>query len=250
MIRMKKLVYVCTPVQVNNSESEIRNPKSEIKHGSPGFSISGSKSKTFIFANMPEQIESKPVSAEKPISRIRTREDFERLFRAHYSSMCSYANNFLRDLDASEEIVQEVMFRLWVNRENIAFDTSPRSYLFRAVRNSCLNFLKHMNVREEYRAEREARVQELQRSQEDEMIVSELQEKIREAVDRLPVERRKVFILSRYEGLTYAEIAVRLGISVKTVENQMSSALRTLREELSEYLPWLVLFFFNFFREP
>lgn len=142
------------------------------------------------------------------------------------------------------------MFKLWINRESVVFDTSPRSYLFRSVRNSCLNLLKHMNVREEYRASREAQVQDWQRSQEDEMIVTELEQKIRDAVDKLPVERRKVFVMSRYDGLTYAEIAVRLNISVKTVESQMSSALRTLRKELADYLPWLVLFFFNLFRNP
>jgi RNA polymerase sigma-70 factor (ECF subfamily) len=184
------------------------------------------------------------------ITRIRTRADFEQLFRSHYSTLCSYANNFLKDTDGAEEIVQEVMFKLWINRESVVFDTSPRSYLFRSVRNSCLNLLKHMNVRDEYRVAREAQVQDWQRSQEDEMIVTELEQKIRDAVDKLPVERRKVFVMSRYDGLTYAEIAARLNISVKTVENQMSSALRTLREELADYLPWLVLFFFNLFRNP
>ena len=104
MIRMKKLVYVCTPVQVNNSESEIRNPQSEIKHGSPGFSISGSKSKTFIFANMPEQIESKPVSAEKPISRITIKElcedaDINRAtFYAHYNDQYDLLKKIEEDL--------------------------------------------------------------------------------------------------------------------------------------------------------
>ena len=189
------------------------------------------------------------VAATEPIDRIRTRTDFEFLFRGHYSTLCAYANHFVKDVDTSEEIVQEVMFKLWINRERIVFGTSAKSYLFRAVRNSCLNLLKHMNVREEFRAARQAQIQELQRSKEDEMIVSELERKIREAVDSLPLERKKVFILSRYEGMTYAEIAAHLGISVKTVENQMSSALRTLRIELADYLPWLVLFFFHLFRD-
>ena len=196
-------------------------------------------------------ISSKPLKTipeRETIDRIRNKADFEHLFRSNYSALCSYAGNFLRDTDASEEIVQEVMFKLWINRESVVFDTSARSYLFRAVRNGCLNLLKHMNVREEYKAAREAQMQEVHRSREDEMIVSELEQKIREAVDNLPVERRKIFVMSRYDGLTYAEIATRLGISVKTVENQMSSALRSLRTELSEYLPWLVLFFFNIFR--
>jgi len=123
--------------------------------------------------------------------------------------------------------------------------SSMKSYLFRAVRNGCMNVLKHVEFREEYKSKREQDHHENQRSGEDEMIVSELEQKIRQAIDRLPMERRKVFIMSRYDGLTYSQIAEKLGISVKTVENQMGKALKTLREELSEYLPWLILFFTN-----
>jgi len=106
-----------------------------------------------------------------------------------------------------------------------------------------MNVLKHLDIREEYKTREEQDRHENQPSGEDEMIVSELEQKIREAIDRLPMERRKVFIMSRYDGLTYNQIAEKLGISVKTVENQMGKALKTLRIELSEYLPWVILFF-------
>jgi RNA polymerase sigma-70 factor (ECF subfamily) len=180
--------------------------------------------------------------------RISSRADFETLFKAHYSALCSYANSFLRDIDASEEVVQEVMFKIWTNRKTMEIDTSMKSYLFRAVRNGCMNVLKHMKVREEYRSWHEHAGDKSHRSKEDDIIASELEQKIREAIDRLPMERRKVFIMSRYDGLTYSQIAVKLGISVKTVENQMGKALKTLRDELSEYLPWLVMFFYDVFR--
>jgi RNA polymerase sigma-70 factor, ECF subfamily len=187
------------------------------------------------------------ITAKEPF-QIKSRSDFETIFKAHYSSLCSYANHFLKDLDASEEVVQEVMFMIWVNRKSLIINTSIRSYLFRAVRNGCMNVLKHIDIREEYRAGKKQDIRESQRSKEDEMIVSELEQKIREAIDRLPMKRRKVFIMSRYDGLTYNQIAEKLGISVKTVENQMGKALRTLREELSEYLPWVILFFTEFFK--
>lgn len=184
--------------------------------------------------------------SENPV-RIRTQADFEALFKAHYSSLCAYANGFLKDTDASEEVVQEVMFRIWTGRETLAIESSVKSYLFRAVRNGCMNVIKHLNIRDEYKTYREREEPGIQRSQEDEMIVSELEQRIRGAIDHLPVERRKVFIMSRYDGLSYSQIAEKLGISVKTVENQMGKALKSLREELSDYLPWLVLFFFKFF---
>jgi RNA polymerase sigma-70 factor (ECF subfamily) len=179
---------------------------------------------------------------------IKSRTDFEVLFRAHYSALCSYANQFLKDVDAAEEVVQEIMLKVWTNRESLVIDTSMKSYLFRAVRNGCMNVLKHMKVREEYKTWRENQGEESHLSKEDEMIASELEQKIREAIDRLPMERRKVFIMSRYEGLTYNQIADKLGISVKTVENQMGKALKTLRVDLADYLPWLMLFFWDWFR--
>jgi len=174
---------------------------------------------------------------------IRTKADFELLFNTWYSRLCSYANGFLKDIDASEEVVQEVMLRIWINREELEIRSSMQSYLFRSVRNGCLNILKHINIKEEYKSFREREDSALQRSHEEEMMVTELEIKIREAIDKLPLERRKVFVMSRYDGMTYKEIADKLGISVKTVENQMGKSLKFLREELADYLPFLLLVF-------
>jgi RNA polymerase sigma-70 factor, ECF subfamily len=186
--------------------------------------------------------------AEAGIFKIEDQAAFEALFHSHYSKLCGYANTFLKDPDASEEIVQEVMFKIWVNRDSLQITTSIQSYLFRAVRNGCMNLIKHLEVREDYRMRNKTIGYESGGTPEEGMIVSELEQQIREAIDRLPLERRKVFILSRYDGLSYAEIAEKLNISVKTVENQMGKALKTLREELEDYLPLLVLFLFDVFR--
>ena len=179
--------------------------------------------------------------------KIKTKADFEKLFNTHYSNMCAYANNFLKDVDASEEVVQEVLYKLWTNKDSLIITSSIQSYLFRAVRNASLNVLKHVNIREDYKMHNEyERDDEL--SSEDEMIVSELDLKIRKAIDLLPIERKKVFLLSRYEGLKYKEIAEKLNISVSTVENQMVKALKFLRTELKDYLPWLIIFFSDLFK--
>lgn len=194
-----------------------------------------------------EAVTHKGIKTCLPTGKIESKADFEKLFNAHYSNLCAYANNFLKDVDASEEVVQEVLFKLWVNRESTIITSSIQSYLFRAVRNASLNVLKHVNIREDYKVQHEyERDDEL--SSEDEMIVSELDQKIRAAINQLPIERKKVFILSRYDGLKYKEIADKLNISVSTVENQMVKALKFLREELKDYLPWVILFFSDFFK--
>ena len=185
---------------------------------------------------------------QKTQYKIVDKAQFEELFNLHYSNLCAYANNFLKELEAAEEVVQEVLFKVWTNRDKLEITTSIQSYLFRAVRNGCLNVIKHVNIREEYKIHNERTIEMEERSQEDDVIISELEQKIREAIDMLPTERRKVFIMSRYDGLKYKEIAEKLKISVKTVENQMGSALKFLRVELKDYMPWLILFFSQIFK--
>jgi len=175
--------------------------------------------------------------------------DFEKLFKTHYSRLCSYANLFLNDPDAAEDVVQEVFFKLWKNRDEIIISTTVKSYLFRAVRNGCMNVIDHISVREAYKILNDEDMKHSEGNPVDETIVSELEERIREPIDLLPPERRRIFIMSRFDGLKYREIADQLNISVKTVENQMYQALRFLRDRLVDYLPLLLLVFKGLFRD-
>jgi len=175
------------------------------------------------------------------------RKDFEALFNDHYSRLCAYAYNFLKEQEGSEEIAQEVFFKLWINRADIKIESSMESYLYRSVRNACLNLIKHINVREKYKEHNQEEIEYSEQIDRDPMNASELELKIRASIDLLPEQRKKIFILSRYEQLKYKEIAEQLGLSVKTVENQMGKALQFLRKELAEYLPLILLFFQQFF---
>jgi RNA polymerase sigma-70 factor (ECF subfamily) len=188
------------------------------------------------------------IATLKSTRKIENKAQFEELFNSNYSNLCAYANNFLKDVPASEEVVQEVLFKLWVNRDSIEVKTSFQSYLFRAVRNGCLNVLKHVDIRDNYKKHNERTIKQKEFNVDDNIIATELEQKIREAVDKLPLERRKIFVMSRYDELSYKEIAGKLNISVKTVENQIGRALKTLRDELSDYLPWITLFFYEFFK--
>lgn len=145
--------------------------------------------------------------------------------------------------------MQEVFFKLWKNRAELEIQTNLKSYLFRAVRNGCMNLIEHIQVRDSYKILNEEDIKDAESRYIDEAIVSELEQRIRETIDKLPTERRKIFIMSRFDGLKYREIADRLGISVKTVENQMYQALKFLRDNLVDYLPLLILIFKGLFRD-
>ncbi len=171
--------------------------------------------------------------------------EFEMLFKSHYSELCAYANKYLDDLAAAEETVQSLFVKLWENREEVQFEKSARAYLYTATRNSCFNQLRHIKVKEEYKKHNQIEMEQERYTVDDEYQAVELDEKIRKSIDRLPEGRRRIFILSRFEGLKYKEIAEKLKISIKTVENQMGSAIKHLKNDLSEYLTILVLIMFS-----
>ncbi len=127
----------------------------------------------------------------------------------------------------------------------IMIDSSLKSYLYRAVRNAALNRLKHEKVKANHVAFVTSRNENFV-SPADELEETELHFRIQRALKKLPEQCRVVFEMSRFEELKYTEIAERLGISVKTVENQMGKALRIMREQLNDYLPLIAMLMSGF----
>jgi len=169
---------------------------------------------------------------------------FEKIFRTYYQRLCNYANTILNSMDEAEEMVQGAFIAVWERHDTLEVHTSIKSYLYRAVHNSCLNRVKHLKVRLKHEETVKYQSDAVQSDASDEMVEKELDAIMANAIDALPSQCRQVFRLSRFENLTYAEIAQQMGISVKTVENHMVKALRVLREKLKDYLPviiWLLL---------
>jgi RNA polymerase sigma-70 factor, ECF subfamily len=166
------------------------------------------------------------------------RNAFEVLFRSHYRPLCAFAMQYVKDRDKAEDLVQDLFFRLWMDREKTKVTTSLKAYLFQAVRNRCLNAVKVQGRVRSLNEEADDGIDEDVRTEEEH---AERAARVNAAIELLPEERRRVFKMSRHEGLKYQEIAERLGISVKTVENQMGKALKTLREELADLMPVTIL---------
>jgi len=158
---------------------------------------------------------------------------FEEVFNEYYTSLCYYALKYVDDPDQSEEIVQNTFVKFWNKREQIRIAGSLRSYLYQAVKNESLNHIKHLKVVKSFEGSHQNKNQS---DGSDILITQELQNKIDGSLAKLPVERKKIFLMSRNEGLKYREIAEKLGISIKTVENQMGKALKLFRSELIDYL--------------
>ncbi|WP_434502376.1 RNA polymerase sigma-70 factor [Prevotella sp.] len=170
-----------------------------------------------------------------------TKEGFEILFMQHYEPLCNFVFGILKDYDASEDVIQELFVKFWEKRDVLPNDLSIKSYMYRAARNMALNHLKHFDIKKEFNIFNKASISDTEQCVDNPAETSELQEMIFQAVNELPTERKKIFLMSREDGLKYKEIAAELNISVKTVENQMGKALSTLRTELSDYLPAIII---------
>ncbi len=166
---------------------------------------------------------------------------FEETFRKYYQSLCNYANSILKEMDESEEIVQQLFLNIWEKRSELEINISLKSYLYRAVHNHCLNRIKHLKVREEYSQYANNYYDSSYESVSQTVVKNELESKIEAAIKKLPEQCRIIFNLSRFEELKYNEIAEQLEISPKTVENQIGKALKILRIELAEYLPLIII---------
>ncbi len=166
---------------------------------------------------------------------------FESIFRTYYSPLAWFALKYVSDQDIAEEVVQEVFTNIWIKSQSVVVETSIKSYLYGAVRNACLNYLKHQKIEQAYADRVKMTVSHGEAV--DTLELDELKERIAVAMDRLPEKCREIFEMSRYDGKKYKEIAQELKLSQKTVENQMGKALKILREELGDYLPvvlWLI----------
>jgi RNA polymerase sigma-70 factor, ECF subfamily len=166
---------------------------------------------------------------------------FEIVFRKYYRELCQYSCRFVTDTHLAEEIVQDFFFKFWIKRESLAVNSSLKSYLFRAVQNHSLNHIEHLKINRKYADYIGFQTRGNGAPFTDHMIEKELEQQIQKAIVRLPLRRREIFELSRFEGLKYQEIADKLEINIKTVESQMTKALEQLRSELSEYLPAVLL---------
>jgi len=152
----------------------------------------------------------------------------------------------VRDKDAAEDIVQEVFIRFWNKKEDLPKDLDPKAYLFKSVSNASLNFIAEQKKSTKVESEILINVEANEKA-DGEILHQETVEAIRLGLEELPPACKNVFLLSRNEDLSYKEIADTLDISIKTVEAQMSKALRILRKYLKPFLSISILIIWSIF---
>ncbi len=172
---------------------------------------------------------------------------FEQLFKAHFNALHAYASMMLHQDSYAEEIVQGMFLKIWEKRSNLDVQTSIKAYLYKCVHNDCLNYISHKKIQLKYQDHAAFTMNGQAGKTSDKIELNELQERLKQALNELPEQCRTIFQMSRFEELKYREIADQLGLSVKTVENQMGKALKILRVNLLDFLPSLLLLFHSGF---
>jgi RNA polymerase sigma-70 factor, ECF subfamily len=172
--------------------------------------------------------------------------DFSSLYNNYYVLLCTIADHYLKDKYLAEEVAGDVFLHYWEKYSEITITSSVKAYLVRAVQNRCINHLEHGKVEEKHRIkiEFESKLNGLAESNDyplGSLYEKELTSLIKSALTGLPDQCRKIFLLSRDEGLSYEEISVRLNISINTIKTQIKIALAKLREKLKDYLPAIIL---------
>lgn len=171
------------------------------------------------------------------------KETHEYLFKTWYEPLCKYAYSILKDQFEAEDAVQKVFLRLWDDRHNTSITTSVKSYLYMAVHNICLNRVKQLKIQQKHNQQIALEGQVEHNEVYEGIVEKELNYKIKLAITQLPPRCREVFELSRFEMMSYKEIAQQLDISPNTVENQIAKALKLLRENLREFISVIVLYY-------
>jgi RNA polymerase sigma-70 factor (ECF subfamily) len=173
---------------------------------------------------------------------------FKQLFDHYYVLLCYIANGYLNSKQLSEEVVDDVFYKIWENRESLIIHTSIKAYLIQSVRHRSINSLESKNRLNDYLTDTP-----IEDSREDflftdtntplsSLISKELEEAITQAINSLPPECRKIFYLKHFENLKYEEIALQQNISVNTVKSQLKIASKKLRQILSPHFLSLLFF--------
>lgn len=165
---------------------------------------------------------------------------FEKIYLNYYKKTLYFITGLVKSEDDAKELTQEVFVKLWTNRETLDPERSVHSYMYTIARNAAFNFLKHKLVEINYMNEYAAQNIETETSDEI-LFAKEMALLIEMSVSKMPAQRRKIYQMSRKEGLSNEEIATRLQISKKTVENQLSLALR----ELKRVIAGMIILFFQ-----
>ena len=186
------------------------------------------------------------MSDAKLLKQIKLNDEkaYEMLFRKYFYALHEYAQFYTRNSQHAEDIVEDIFMKIWESRHIITINISVKAYLFRSIHNSCIQYLRHQNVKRKYQNYHQAKLEEAQiinrvffETGITKLYEEEIENLLNEGIEKLPEKTRVIYRLSRKEYLKNTEIAEKIGVTEKTVEYHISRALDALRKYLKDYIP-------------
>lgn len=179
---------------------------------------------------------------------------FNQLYKEFQKRFVRFANAYVRDITAAEDITVEAMMYYWENRQSLNEASNVPAYILTVIKNKCLNYLRHQQIHEEYSDkakdyyewELNTRIATLQACEPYELLISEIQELVQQALAHMPERTRTIFMLNRYENKSYNEIAALMNITPKGVDFHINKALKMLKIHLKDYFPLFLYFFMKY----
>lgn len=177
--------------------------------------------------------------------------DFDELYKRYKHRFVLFANSYIKDPVAAENIVVDAFIYYWENRARMSDESDVPAYVLTVVKNKCLNYLRHLEVGEDYAKEVKeyyqwdlnTRISTLEACEPHELFSAEIKRLVDEALENMPEKTRIIFCMNRIDGKSYKEISEEMGLSVKGVDFHICKALKILRIKLKDYFP-IFLFFY------
>lgn len=158
---------------------------------------------------------------------------FNRIYSQYYPSLVGFARSYLKEQDAAEDVVQDVLLKIWDRIDEIDEEKNVKSLLLTATRNQCVSFLRMKQIRSvQERIDVETNIIALEYSTIKTIEFNDLYAQIDRILDSLPKDYKTIFLQNRFEGTSYSTLAEERGISIKTVEKRMSGILKIFRNKL------------------
>jgi RNA polymerase sigma-70 factor, ECF subfamily len=166
---------------------------------------------------------------------------FDFVFNFYYSGLCSFALQYTKNAQQAEDLVQDFFVSLWINASKIEIKNSLKAYFFSSVKNRCLDFEKHKKVVQKHQLFFNINQSDAEPATENLYAETELRSILENGLSKLQPRCREIFELSRKKGMSNQEIADQLQLSKRTIELQISTALKTLRSELADFFPLFII---------
>lgn len=185
--------------------------------------------------------------------RTRKYDSFNQLYKEYHPQFVRFANTYVRDNLVAEDVTTEAIIYYWENRFKLENESNIAAYILTVIKHKCLNYLRHLQIHEEYSESMRAysqwelntRISTLEACEPQELFTIEIQEIVRQTLKNLPEQTKKIFLMSRYENKSHKEIAEQLRISTKGVEFHINKALKVLRVSLKDYYPLFIYLFYE-----